>query len=164
MFSFRVASIAAYQPFLSDALVAFKYRPDIGFAELLATWGQVKLFELAWKPDVIVPVPLHKVRLEQRGYNQVELITSALARFTSIPHGDSTIKRVRETRSQVGLDPRARFANMESAFHVEKGSLHQQRVLLVDDLLTTGATLIGCAEALFSAGATHVYALAIARA
>lgn len=161
---FRVASIAAYEPPLSDALVTFKYRPDTSFAELLAFWGQEKLDELSWQPDVIVPVPLNKVRLNQRGYNQVELITSALARFTSIPHGDSTIKRVRDTRSQVGLDPRARYANLECAFYVEKGSLYQQRVLLVDDLLTTGATIIGCAQALFSAGVKHVDALEIARA
>lgn len=164
MSSFRIAAIFAYEPPLSDALVTFKYRPDTSFAELLAFWGQEKLNELAWQPDVIVPVPLSKVRLNQRGYNQVELITSALARFTSIPHGDSTIKRVRDTRSQVGLDPRARFANMECTFHVEKVSLYQQRVLLVDDLLTTGATLIGCAQALFSADTKYVDALAIARA
>jgi ComF family protein len=162
--SFRVASIAAYQPFLSYALVAFKYRPDTGFAELLATWLQEKLSKLAWEPDVIVPVPLSKVRLDQRGYNQVDLITSALARLTSIPHSNSTIERVRDTRSQVGLDPRARFVNMKGAFHVENGSFHQERVLLIDDLLTTGATLLGCAEALFLAGAMHVNALAIARA
>jgi competence protein ComFC len=113
---------------------------------------------------MIVPVPLGKVRKRQRGYNQVELITSALARSTKIPHGNSILKRVRNTRSQVGLDPTARFSNLEQAFSAESGSILGLRVLLVDDLLTSGATIVTCAEALFRGGASKVYALTIARA
>jgi ComF family protein len=113
---------------------------------------------------MIVPVPLGKVRKRQRGYNQVELITSALARSTNIPHGNSILKRVRDTRSQVGLDPTARFSNLEKVFFAENGSIFERKVLLVDDLLTSGATIVSCAEALFRGGASQVYALTIARA
>lgn len=162
--SLRVSAIASYNPPLSDALVRFKYRPDVAFADILASWLQQKLSMLGWKPDVLVPVPLSKVRLQQRGYNQVELITSALARSTKIPHECSILIRDRDTRSQVGLDPRARFANLDRAFKAESGALQDHKVLLVDDLLTTGATILSCAEALVGAGASQVFALAIARA
>jgi competence protein ComFC len=164
MISFHVDAIAAYRPPLSDALVALKYRPDAAFAHVLAGWLQAKLITLAWEPEMIVPVPLGKVRKRERGYNQVELITSALAQSTKIPHGNSILKRVRNTRSQVGLDPTARFSNLEQAFFAERASVLGRRVLLVDDLLTSGATIVSCAEALFRGGASHVYALTIARA
>jgi len=162
--SLRVRAIASYKPPLSDALVSFKYRPDMAFADILAYWLQQKLDELDWKPDVLIPVPLNKVRLQQRGYNQVELITSALARSTNIPHNCSSLFRVRDTRSQVGLDPAARFANLDQAFMAEPGALRDQKVLLVDDLLTTGATILSCTDALIDAGASWVFAIAIARA
>ena len=162
--SFHVAAIAAYRPSLSDALVAFKYRPDVSFAELLAGWAIDKVAELGWQPELIVPVPLNQVRLKQRGYNQVELITSAITSLSSISHGNSILKRVRDTRSQVGLDPRSRYTNMVHAFCVDEDLLSYERVLLIDDLLTTGATIIACAQALFTAGAEEVNALAIAKA
>jgi competence protein ComFC len=164
MTSLHVDAIAAYRPPLSDALVALKYHPDVAFARVLAGWLQDKLIKLAWEPEIIIPVPLGKVRKPQRGYNQVELITSALARSTNIPHGNSILKRVRDTRSQVGLDPTARFSNLEKAFFAENGSIFERKVLLVDDLLTSGATIVSCAEALFRGGASQVYALTIARA
>ncbi len=160
----KVRSIAAYRPPLSDALISFKYRPDLAFAEVLAGWVASKLSELAWKPDLVVPVPLSQVRLRQRGYNQVALITKSLSRSSAIPHGTSTIQRVRDTRSQVGLAPRERYVNMDNAFAVKRDLLLDKEVLLIDDLLTTGATMISCAEALLNAGARNVNAIAIARA
>ena len=144
---FRVESLAAYQPPLSRALVTFKYQPNLSFAEILAIWCVTKLSELGWEPDLVVPVPLSEVRFRQRGYNQVELITSSLARLASIPHSNSTIYRVRDTRSQVGLDARSRYENLDQAFMVKTPLPAAKRVLLVDDLLTTGATLVACAEA-----------------
>jgi ComF family protein len=159
-----VAAIAAYKSPLSDALITFKYRPDRTFAEILASWLRHELIRRVWEPDVIVPVPLNKVRLRQRGYNQVELITSALARSTNLPQNSSMLQRVRDTRSQVGLNPMARFDNLENAFKAEAGSVQGRKVLLIDDLLTTGATIFFCSEALAEAGASRVYALAIARA
>lgn len=161
---FRVESLAAYQLPLSRALVTFKYQPNLRFAEILAGWCATKQSELGWEPDLVVPVPLSDLRFRQRGYNQVELITSSLARLASIPHGNSIIHRVRDTRSQVGLDARSRYQNMKQAFMAKTPQPGAKRVLLVDDLLTTGATLVACAEALFSADTEYVYALTIARA
>jgi ComF family protein len=112
---------------------------------------------------VILPVPLGQVRLRQRGYNQVELITAALADTTQILHDNSYLKRVRETRSQVGLDPSGRYANLAGAFGVETRGKYKS-VLLVDDLVTSGATIVACSQALFSAGVDEVFAMAIARA
>jgi ComF family protein len=118
---------------------------------------------MEWQPDVILPVPLGQVRLRQRGYNQVELITAALARTSRIPHDNSYLKRVRETRSQVGLDPVGRYENLAGAFGVVENDKYRN-VLLVDDLVTSGATLVACSKALFSAGTDQVFALTIARA
>lgn len=162
--SLSVRAIASYAPPLKDALVRFKYRPDMAFADILADWLLRKMTTLEWEPDLLIPVPLNKVRLQQRGYNQVELITSALARYTTIPQKRSILTRVRDTRSQVGLNPKDRFANLEQAFKAKPAALRGQKVLLVDDLLTTGATIISCTQALAEAGARYVFALAIARA
>ncbi len=160
----HVESLAAYRPPLSTALVAFKYRPERTFAEVLASWCQEKIDGRGWSPSVLLPVPLSKVRFRERGYNQVELITSTLARFTSIPYSNSILKRVRDTRSQVGLNPAARFENMVQAFDVSPSPLGVDSVLLVDDLLTSGATILACTHALLKAGVQRVFALTIARA
>lgn len=160
----KVNAMFAYQPRLKHALIALKYQPEKTFAELVAGWVEERMQRLHWHPDVIVPVPLSQVRLKQRGYNQVELITSALARSITIPHEPFMLERVRDTRSQVGLDPAARYLNQEHAFKSKADHIRVGNVLLVDDLLTSGATMMHCAQALFNAGVEQVHGLAVARA
>jgi ComF family protein len=160
----KVDSLYAYKPPIKLALVALKYHPDRTFAGIIAEWIECRLQVLAWEPELILPVPLSQVRLQQRGYNQVELITSALARLTSIPQKPFILERVRDTRSQVGLDPNARYVNQDQAFKSRSELIVDRKVLLIDDLLTSGATVMHCALCLLEGGANQVFALTIARA
>ena len=112
--------------------------------------------------DVIVPMPLHWRKRWQRGFNQSALLAREIGRRTHIPVC-SALRRVRYTASQAGLTSAKRRANVSGAFR-GRGKLEGQRVLLIDDVMTTGATAASCARALKRAGARHVTLLTLARA
>ncbi|MEZ5985142.1 MAG: ComF family protein [Hyphomonas sp.] len=116
--------------------------------------------------DVMVPIPLHYARLVSRGFNQSAWLAGALARRTGVPVAVDALKRTRRTPTQGGLSARARRRNVAGAFAVRPrraGSVQGKRVLLIDDVLTTGATLSACTRALKKAGALHVDVLVLAR-
>jgi ComF family protein len=114
--------------------------------------------------DMILPVPLHKERLRQRGFNQAGLIAAQLGRRLSIPVGFGVLIRHRATLPQTRLGRRERLHNVKGAFAVVRSAAVRERsVLLVDDVFTTGTTLSECARALKRAGAQAVYALTVAR-
>ena len=116
--------------------------------------------------DLIVPVPLHYFRLANRGFNQSGWLAGAVARRAGVPMRVDVLKRTRRTPSQGGLSARARRRNMAGAFIVRPraaGHIQGKRILLVDDVLTTGATLSACTRALKRAGARHVDVLVLAR-
>lgn len=115
---------------------------------------------LAGDFDVVVPVPLHRSRLRRRGFNQAELMARALAEKIKTPVSDR-LEAVRRTRDQVELSAAGRRANVEGAFRM-RGAV-RGRVLIVDDVFTTGATLSACAGALRRAGAGEVHALSLCR-
>lgn len=112
--------------------------------------------------DLLVPVPLHKSRLRERGYNQSLLLVKELHRLTKIPYGTQLI-RSRPTSHQTGLSRTARLDNLHNAFKVKKPEQIQGKsIILVDDVFTTGATLRACAAALKQAGAENICGLTIA--
>ena len=112
---------------------------------------------------VVVPVPLHGSRLRERGYNQSVLIARALARTLDLSVEERALKRVRDTKTQTTLDSTERDANMEGAFRGRRTDpVRDRRVLLVDDVVTTGATANSCAGALLDAGASVVDVAALA--
>ncbi len=115
-----------------------------------------------WQIDVIVQVPLHARRLRKRGYNQAEVLARETGRSLGVP-ASSRLMRVRDTRSQVGLDPGERRENVRAAFHASP-LLAEMRVLIIDDVVTTGATLHACARAIRDVGAADVVAVTLARA
>lgn len=112
--------------------------------------------------DVIISIPLHKKRLAKRGFNQSELIASFLSANLHIPL-DHGAKRIRFTHPQVGLSGEERKKNLHEAFQVNS-ALQGKKVLLVDDVFTTGSTLQECAKALKEAGAQEVHGFTFARA
>jgi len=114
--------------------------------------------------DVIVPVPLHTARLHERGYNQAALLARELAQQTGLAVDEQTLVRKRATAPQVQLDAKHRKENMRDAFCCSGDALSGKRVLLIDDVCTTGATLEACAVALLESGAHSVQALTLARA
>lgn len=113
--------------------------------------------------DLLVPVPLGRRRLRDRGYNQAAVLAVALSARTGIPAREGLLVRTRDTRTQTALGPSDRWTNVAGAFAARE-RLPGQRVALVDDVLTTGATLAACAAALSSSGAMTVGALTFARA
>lgn len=115
--------------------------------------------------EVLLPVPLHRDRLRWRGFNQALVLARDLARDKCIPVAADVLVRSRPTRPQVGLDPSLRAANVAGAFSVvQPERIRQRRVLLVDDVMTTGSTVDACAAALRRAGARQVEVLVLARA
>jgi ComF family protein len=163
-----VYSYGAYEGSLRKLIHLFKYGCVTPLAKPL---GQLLSLALPREQnfDVIVPMPLHWWRRWRRGFNQADLLAREIARRWNLPVR-STVKRVRGTAPQAGLTHSKRRLNVSGAFAVRRGfsssnkPLSGMRVLLVDDVLTTGASAAACARALKRAGAVHVTVLALARA
>jgi len=157
------ASLYAYGGPLRDAIRRLKYGRR---TELLGTLGPLLaggVAPYAGRVDVVVPVPLHPRRLRERGFDQAALLAKPVAAALCLRFDPRRLRRVRHTRAQAGLDAGARVSNVREAF-VARDDARRPRVLLVDDVRTTGATFTACAEVLRRAGATHVYTLSLARA
>ena len=120
--------------------------------------------QLGWPVDTLVPIPLGKKRLKERGYNQVAMVAMPLSIQLGLEYFPSALIRARETRSQVGLSAHERQENVRSAFHADRKNVNGRTILLMDDVSTTGATLSSAAEALYACGARDVFAVTIARA
>jgi ComF family protein len=119
--------------------------------------------------DVLIPVPLHRRRQRERGYNQSALLAARFGASTQIPVRRDVLRRHRYTRSQTRLNAQERNQNVHGAFscidqHDVEQSIVGKRVLLIDDVATTGATLRACAQVLRDQGARSVWALTVARA
>jgi ComF family protein len=114
--------------------------------------------------DLVVPVPLHRARLRWRGFNQAALLGSAIARRIGRPLDTVSLIRSRATPSQTAKDRQERHRNVRDAFHVGRPArIANRRILLIDDVMTTGATADECARALLAAGARRVDVLTLAR-
>lgn len=111
--------------------------------------------------DVVVPVPLHPHRLVVRGFNQSELLAGEVASGLGLPLDVRVLRRIRDTPAQVGLPKAGRRANVQAAFEAVPSAA--KRVLLVDDVVSTGSTAAACAKSLRAAGAHQVAVLTLAR-
>lgn len=152
----------AYEGTLRELIHLFKYSGMKPLGRTLA--GHLMLaLPRDQQFDVAVPMPLHWRRQWQRGFNQSELLARAIARRWSIPMKNA-VRRTRATAAQAGLSNARRRENVAGAFRVKKtGQVEGRRVLLIDDVMTTGATASACALALKRAGAKSVTLLALAR-
>lgn len=156
-------SAASYSHPLIRPILVLKYRPSRELALMLAGMLQATFEREGWIVDVIVPVPLSCSRERRRGYNQAELISRQLAVLIGVDHQPALLRRVRRTQSQVGLAPHERRANVINAFEAQP-EVNGLRILIVDDLYTTGATMRACGMALLDKGAAQVFGLTVARA
>lgn len=154
---------AVFDEPVQTALHKLKYRRDISMGDSLALQMMTFVKDLNWQIDMIVPIPLGRQRLKERGYNQVAMIAKPLALGLNIRYAPNELVRRKETRSQVGLTRAERKANMHQAFQAGAGVIGKT-ILVMDDVSTTGSTLSSSAEALSSSGAKDVYALTVARA
>ncbi len=116
-----------------------------------------------WQIDAIIPVPLHRLKRAERGYNQSLYIAEGLSKRTNIPLLKNAVKRRRFTESQTKLNLSEREKNVKDAFSVRKhDKIKNKNVLLIDDVITTGATINECGNALLKGGAKSVYAASVA--
>ena len=157
-------SWAVFDSPLQNGLHTIKYRGNIPLGEALALQMVDFVQSLAWAIDVLIPVPLGKKRLRERGYNQVALVAEPLAYHTGMLYLPLSLWKARETRSQVGLNVSQRYENVHNAYQADPRGVSGKSILLMDDVATTGSTISSCTEALLSAGASSVYAITIARA
>lgn len=162
--SARAACI--YDEVSREPILKLKHADRLDLAPMLAAWIARAAHGLIAEADLVVPVPLHRGRLLQRRYNQACEIARPLATRAGVRLAPDAVVRRRATESQQGKSGEARRRNLAGAFAVPAGRkrlVEGRRVLLVDDVMTTGATLEGCARALKAAGAARVDAAVVAR-
>jgi ComF family protein len=163
------AAVAAYRGrgIVREIIHQFKYTRQIHLRHLVGRWLRAALDDQRlrdYRFNVIVPVPLHPARQRERGFNQASLLAELLSTQTSIPCR-LLLKRIRYTTTQTALDRSERMENLHNAFRLRKNAdVRGFRVLLIDDVLTTGSTLSECARMLKRAGAISVHAATAARA
>lgn len=159
-------SCFAHEGRIKDALHGFKYKERLDLAGYFAT----ELFAISFAVgtfDAILPVPLFPARLKARGFNQSSMLAKGLGKLAAAPVDIDSLVRIRDVPPQVGLSREERVANVRGAFSVRAGRevrVAGKNLILVDDVMTTGATLAECARGLIAAGASSVSALTVARA
>jgi len=160
-----VVAGAAYAGPARELVLRLKYRADFAAGRAAARLLLEALAAAGQRPDVVVPVPLHPRRLRERGFNQAACIGREAARGLGAGFAPAALRRVRPTRALAGLDREAREREVRGAFAERRpGALAGARVLLVDDVLTTGATAEGCCRALKAGGAARTVVGVAARA
>lgn len=162
----RARAVAEYDGTASLLVHRFKYNDRLELARALGGMMTRAGAELLGDADVIVPVPLHRWRLWRRRFNQAMVLAKAVSAESDVPCDPFLLARVKHTRRQVGLTRAQRQENLQGAFRVPveaKARLKGKRVLLIDDVLTTGSTANAASRALLRGGAASVDILAFAR-
>jgi ComF family protein len=157
-------SWAVFDSPVQNALHTIKYGGNIGLGDMIALQMTDYFHLLQWPVQAIIPVPLGKNRLKERGYNQTALVARPLAHEVGMDYIPQALRKTRETRSQVGLTASQRQENVHNAYQADPEIVKRRSILLMDDVATTGSTISACTESLLSAGAQDVYVLTIARA
>jgi len=159
----KARSIGVYEGGLLEAVHSFKYNGKTALARPL---GRMMAEAITRPSDyhLIIPIPLHRIRLRERGFNQSLLLAREMSNTLGIPIDYINLKRVRPTEPQINLKGRDRLKNVKGAFAVaDEKAFKGKRILLVDDIYTTGATVSECARALKKAKVERVDVLTLAR-
>ena len=156
-------SLFLYQS-VAASIYRFKYA---GRQEYASFYGEQIVRELggtirAWRPDALVPVPIHFTRRRERGYNQAEVLAGEIGKRTGIPVERSLLGRLKKTLPQKLLDDAGRQNNLKRAFKINRNDVKLKRVIIVDDIYTTGSTIDACAVTLKRAGVEKVYFITVA--
>ena len=153
------AALFHYDGTARASMGKFKYEGRCEYADFYAEELAARYREkiLAWKPQRIVPVPVHKSRLKERGYNQAAELALRLGKRLGIPVDQELLAREKRTAAQKELGAGERAENLKGAFQTTRPAESLSRVLLVDDIYTTGLTMKNCAEALKAAGVKEVF-------
>ena len=151
-----VLALGCYEGALRAAVLALKFRGALGVGATFGRWISQRIF---WPFEVVIPVPLHVQRLRERGYNQAALIARAVATMSRARYVGDALGRHQPTVPQSSLGVSERCANVKGAFEAGQkiGVIAGRRILIVDDVVTTGATVAECASIVRAAGARCVY-------
>jgi ComF family protein len=158
---------ALYEGALKEMIHRFKYQGVFPLKQVLGDLLEpvLKGMRRELRVDLLVPVPLHIRRLRERGFNQALLLVKELSTRSGIPYQERALAKIKETPEQISLKKRERAKNLKGVFTVtDEGAIKGKRVVLVDDVFTTGATVNECSRALLKAGAKQVAVLTVARA
>ena len=160
-------AVSLFEEPLRSYIHALKYNGNTRLAEPLGRLLAQTYTLTGFQVDAIIAVPLHSERQRQRGYNHAELLAEVCASLVGVPLDNDMVRRQRATPAQVGLSASQRLQNMAGAFHCAPtymaGALRGRRILIIDDVCTTGATIEACAAPLYAAGAAAVLGLVLAR-
>lgn len=160
-----VRAIGMYEGVLKDLIHILKFKKKIRIAKLFIKWLNEyieKYFNLK-EIDLLIPVPLHKKKLLARGFNQAVLLVEGINKKYKIPHQCNNLIRVRATQPQFELNKKQRYLNLKDAFKVKFAhKIKEKKILLIDDLCTTGITINECAKILIKAGAKEVFGFTVA--
>jgi ComF family protein len=162
----RLRAVAVYDALSGRIVQGLKYHDRTDIAKSVGTMMARVASEFVGAVDVVVPIPLHRRRLWQRRFNQSALLAEAVAAGLALPHEPQCLLRIRATRQQVGLKAAARADNVRGALAVAPGArpaIAGRRILLVDDVYTTGATVKAATRALLRGGAASVEVVVFAR-
>ena len=162
----RARAALAYNDGSRKPILDLKYAGRRDGVATMAGWMATAGRDLLTSADLIIPVPLHYRRLIRRGYNQSGWLAGGIGALTGTPIAHAAIKRTKATRTQGGLSARLRRRNVAGAFAIRRSAskrIKGARIVLVDDVLTTGATLSACVRVLKAAGAANVDVLVLAR-
>jgi ComF family protein len=155
---------APYDGMVRERILALKYKGRRGMSLPLGKLAAAVWLDSGMEADLIVPVPLYSSRRHRRGYNQCDLIGKILSEETNVPIAWNVLSRVRETAVQHSLSLAEREENVVGAFAAGEDieRIAGQRIILLDDIITSGATMRNCARVLLDNGAAEVYGLAVA--
>jgi ComF family protein len=162
----RARAVLKYDDASRDMILGYKHSDQTNRAPTFAKWMWRAGTDLIDECDVICPVPLHRKRLIKRRFNQSALLAGEIAKLSDKPVIHDLVTRKRPTRSQGGLSAKARHRNVRGVFEVtpaRKALLNGAAVLLIDDVLTTGATVNACSKSLLDGGASKVDVLTFSR-
>lgn len=162
----QARAVAVYDEGISPLILALKHGDRLDLVPLLSQMIVRVVQENAWPVECVVPVPLHRRRLWSRRFNQCAELARTTARSLETSYTPQALMRIKSTRSQGGLSRSQRYRNVRGVFDVPpvyQGTVEGRNILLVDDVFTTGATVMSAASALRKAGAAHVYVITLAR-
>lgn len=156
-------SLARYEGIIRECIHQLKYSDHQGLGECFTDQLAAIVHYECWNPDMVIPVPLSLERRLERGYNQSSLLARPIALQLGVRFAPDSLRRIRNTQSQVELTATQRRENVRGAFEAVPDLVNGKRVLLVDDVTTTGSTIRECAQALRIGGAAAVFCLTLAR-
>lgn len=147
---------------LQNVIHSLKYNKQFRIGTFLGNILAKEIISKNWTIDLILPVPIHHLKKAERGYNQSDFIVKGMSKGLKIPYSARTVKRIRYTETQTNLKLQERAKNVENAFKVRNPkNVKNKNILLVDDVITTGATTLECAKVLMNTGAEKIYACSV---